>query len=275
MYAFSVPHLGTIWGQGCVGTSTWHRSPETEAWKRVRELYGDLSPAPAAVTSRIVAATEPETRAAMNDAAVATCLGTLVEGVQRVERDGFPVLMGDIDAGAEPVAVQLASRLRGHAERSIVEQGLASRFGDLALDAIATTALALTAPAEDEQHVPELPLPIVADNIARHGRTGHLHGIASLFVRHDLDTVFRYFVSRDLPDFIGGEGLPSVTEADELQDGVKAHLRRVCEKLDLSGHEPLLAEVIDLSPRERVRHLSPVMADGIAQGLDLLGGEDA
>lgn len=253
-----------------MGTSTWQRSPETEAWRRVRELYTEPSPSPSEVASRIVAAIDPQTREAMSDAAVTTCLGTLIEGARIAERDGLPSLLADLGVGTEPAAVQTAAGLRGRAESLIVKQGVASRFGDLALDATATTAFAMAARSTGDAGLLELPLSVVADNFAACGREGELHRTTSLFVGHDLDSVFRYFVARDLPDFIGGAGLPTVAEASQLEDAVAAHCRNASRELDLSTWEENLAEVIDLPPRERVQQLSPVLAAGIDRSLDVL-----
>ena len=254
-----------------MGTSAWQRSPETEAWRRVRELYTEREPSPAEVASRIVAAIEPDTRAAMSDAAVASCLGTLVTAARGVEEVGLPAVLADLGVGTEPAALQIASGLRGHAERLIVEAGAASRFGDLALDATATTAFAMATGSTAGTGLLELPLVTVAGNFASYGREGSLHTAASLFVGHDLDTVFRYFVARDLPDFVGGPGLPTVAEANQLEDAVAAHCKGSWRRLDLADHEDLLAEAAGLAPPQRLELLSPVLATGIGQGLDVLG----
>lgn len=254
-----------------MGTSTWQRSPETEAWRRVRELYTKPSPAPAEVASLIVAALDPETRAAMSDGAVSTCLGSVVASVSGVQRNGLEQVLADLRVGREPAAVQLASGLRGQAERLIAREGLASRFGDLALDATATTAFSMAAGSYGEGGLLELPLAVVADNLSAFGREGRLSETASLFVGHDLDSVFRYMVARDLPDFIGGSGIPTVAEASQLEDAVAALCRASWRRLDLAAHEQKLSEVIDLSPSEWARHLSQVLAVGIEQGLEALG----
>jgi hypothetical protein len=121
----------------------------------------------------------------------------------------------------------------------------------------------------------DLPLSVVADSFSRYGRDHEVDKLASLFVGHDLDGTFRYFVARDVPDFIGGQGIPTVAEASQLEDAVAAHCREAWREVDLSEHGERLAGTVDLSPGERVQALSPVMSAGIAQGLELLGAGEA
>ncbi len=256
-----------------MGTSTWHRSPETEAWKRVRELYAQPDPSPREVVARIVAALEPETRAGMGDAAAATCLGTVIEGVQRVQHAGMRVALSDLGVGAEPAAVQMAAGLRSRAEQVIAAEGLASRFGDLALEAVGTTSLAIATLSTSGAGIMELPLSVAEENFARFGRERKLHDAAALFLGHDLDRTFRYFVARDVADFVGGPGIPSVRHANRLEDAVAAHCRQAWEYLGLDEFEDGLNTVIELSPRERIETLSPLMAAGVTRSLDLLGTE--
>ncbi len=254
-----------------MGTSTWHRSPETEGWRRVRELYAQPGPSPEQVVSRIVSALEPETRAGLSDAAVVTCLGTLVEGAQHVARDGIESALGELGVGTEPAAVQIAAGLRGRAEQLVAGHGLASRFGDLALEAVGTTALTLATLSTSGTGVMELPAPEVESNFAHFDREQRLHEVVALFAGHDLDRTFRYFVARDLGDFIGGEGLPTVGHANRLEDAVAVHCREAWRSLALGEYEELIAATIDTPPAERVELLGPVMATAVEQGLATLG----
>ncbi|MBD3292217.1 MAG: hypothetical protein GF393_04790 [Armatimonadia bacterium] len=254
-----------------MGTSTYHRSPETEAWKRVRELYAQPDPSPSQVVSRIVAALEPQTRAGMSDAAVTTCLGTVVEGVQKVAASSLEQTLDELGAGREPAALQMASGLRSLAEKQIAAGGFASRFGDLALDAVGTTSLAVATLSTAGAGVMELPLSVAEANFARFDREDHLHELASLFVGHDLDRTFRYFVARDVGDFIGGEGIPSVSHANRLEDAVAAHCREAWSDLALDDFEDRLSAVGEFSTVERVDLLGPVMTGGVEQALELLG----
>jgi hypothetical protein len=253
-----------------MGTSTYHRSPETEAWKRVRELYAQPDPSPSQVVSKIVAALEPETRSGMSDAAVATCLGTVVEGVQKVATGSLEQVLDQMGVGHSPAALQMASGLRGQAEREIATGGFASRFGDLALDAVGTTTLAVATLSTAGTGVMELPLPVAEDNFTRFGREENLHELAALFVGHDLDRTFRYFVARDMGDFVGGEGIPTVSHANRLEDAVAAHCRDTWDELRLDEFGDHLNSIRDRPASERAELLSPVMASGVGQALELL-----
>lgn len=253
-----------------MGTSTWHRSPETEAWRRVRELYARPDPSPAEVVSRIVAALDPATRVGMSDPAVATCLGTVVEAPQLVGRQGLGATLDALGVGREPAAVQLAAGLRSRAEMLIAREGYASRFGDLSLEAVGTSALALAALSGDDAGILSLTSEAVECSLAQYEHDRGLAEAASLFVGHDLDRTFRYFVARDLGDFIGGEGLPTVSHANRFEDAVAAHCRDTWRALSLAEFEPRLSTVVDVSPARRPELLGPVMAAGIEQGLALL-----
>jgi len=258
-----------------MGTSTWHRSPDTEAWQRVRELYAQPEPSPHDVVSRIVAALGPETRAGMSDQAVVTCLGTLVGASQLVAAEGMASALAGLGVGGEPAAVQMAAGLRDRAEGLIAEHGLASRFGDLALEAVGTTALAIATVRAPDAGIMEASLAVVEDGFSAFDREGRLHEVAALFAGHDLDRTFRYFVARDVGDFIGGEGLPTVSHASRLEDAVAAHCRDAWRSLQLAEYEELLVPTLGTPPAERVGHLQPVMAAAVAQGLHVLGAEGA
>ncbi len=254
-----------------MGTSTWHRSPETEAWRRVRELYAQPDPSPREVAARIVAALDPDTRAGMSDPAVVTCLGTLVEGAQLVATRGMAATLEHLGAEREPVAVQIAAGLRDRAERIIADEGFASRFGDLALEAVGATALAIATLHAPGAGIMELPLSIAESSFARFHHDRRLHDIAALFTGHELDRSFRHFVARDVADFVGGEGLPTVGHANRLQDAVAAQCREAWQAMTLDGYEDALATTLTMPPTERVLRLQPVMAAGIEQGLAWLG----
>jgi len=258
-----------------MGTSTWHRSPETELWRRVRELYAQPDPSPREVVARIVAALDGETRAGLADAAVATCLGTLVEGAQRVAVHGMAATLDRLRVGHEPAAVQLAAGLRDRAQRLVATGGFASRFGDLALNAVGTTALSIATLRTSGSGVMELPLAVAETNFAGFHREGRLHEVAALFVGHELDQAFRYFVARDLGEFVGGTGLPTVSHASRLEDAVAAHCRNTWRALDVADYEQGLAPTLRTPPAERVALLAPVLRAAVDQGLSILaaGGE--
>ncbi len=258
-----------------MGTSTWHRSPDTEAWRRVRELYAQPDLSPRDVVSRIVAALGPETRARMSDQAVVTCLGTLVAGSQLVAAEGMASALAGLGAGGEPAAVQMAAGLRDRAEGLIAEHGFASRFGDLALEAVGTTALAMATVRASGAGILEVPLAVVEDGFSAFDREDRLHEVAALFTGYDLDRTFRYFVARDIGDFVGGEGLPTVGHANRLGDAVAAHCTDVWRSLQLAEYEELLVPTLRTPPAERVARLQPVMTAAVARGLDVLSAGGA
>ncbi len=251
-----------------MGTSTWHRSPETEQWKRVRELYAQPNPSPVEVARRIAGALDAQTHAGMQGPAVATCLGALVEGCAAIERDGLERTLQQMGLPPEPAAVQLAAGLRDRAEELIAQTGQASRFGDLALEAVGTTALALATLSDSGAGLLEVPLAAVEVRFRSLRTEGELHRMAALYTGHDLDRAFRYFVARDVGDFVGGEGLPTVSDANRLEDAVAAHCRQTWRRLALGEYEPILAEAHLLDPGERFEVLQPVVASGIEQGLE-------
>lgn len=258
-----------------MGTSTWHRSPETEEWRRVRELYAQPDPSPRDVVARIVAALDGDTHAGLADPAVATCLGTLVEGAQRVAVEGMCATLDHLRVGREPAAIQVAAGLRDRAQRLVAAQGLASRFGDLALDAVGTTALSIATLRTSGSGVMDVPLAVAEANFAGFAREDRLHEIAALFIGHELDQAFRYFVARDIGEFIGGPGLPTVSHASRLEDAVAAHCRDTWRALDVDDYEPALAPTLRTPPAERIALLAPVLQAGVTQGLGALAAGGA
>ncbi|MGD9497330.1 MAG: hypothetical protein AB7Y46_13610 [Armatimonadota bacterium] len=254
-----------------MGTSTWHRSPQTEQWQRVRELYAQPDASPAEVVSRIVSALDDVTRRGMRDAAVVTCLGTMIEGSQRVAAEGLGWVLGPPGVGHGPAAIQIAAGLRDRAEGLIAQHALASRFGDLALEAVGTTALAIAALRTSGTGIMELPATLVEDNFAGDDRGSRLHEIAALFTGHELERAFRHFVARDIGDFVGGPGLPTISHASRLEDAVGAHCRAAWRALRLEEYEALLAPTLHTPPAERLVLLQPVMSAAVAQGLHVLG----
>ena len=151
----------------------------------------------------VVAALDPETRAGMSDPAVVTCLGVLVEGTQRVGTAGLAPTLTALGVAETPAAVQMAAGLRARAEQLITEQHCASRFGDLAVEAMGSTALALASLQAEGAGLLELPLATVEASFASLAGGHQLHRVARTFVGHKLDRTFRFFVSRDLADFVG------------------------------------------------------------------------
>ena len=257
-----------------MGTSTWHRSPATPEWNLVRELYAQPDPSPREVVSRIVGALDPATRAGMSDPAVVTCLGVLVTGTQQVASDGLAPVLSALGVQQEPAAIRVAAGLRARAEHLIAEQQCASRFGDLALEALGTTSLALASLQAEGAGLLEIPLVAVEASLKSLVQHNELHEVAETFVGHELDRTFRHFVSRDLEDFVGGAGVPTVAHANRLEDAVALCCREGCASVELGEYEDMLAQASRLDAAARVQELAPVLRAGIAQGLSMLGGGD-
>jgi len=236
----------------------------------VRELYSRPEPSPREIVRAIVAALDPETRTGMSDPAVVTCLGVLIEGTQQVAAQGLPATLAALGVGQEPVAVQMAAGLRSRAQQLITQQRWASRPGDLAVEAIGTTALALAALQAEGVGFLEVQLAAVQTGLTSLAQTDRLHEVAELFVGHKLDRAFRHFVARDLQEFVGGVGVPTVSHANRLEDAVAAHCREGCAALDLGEYEQVVRRVHTLDAPGRVRELTPVMAQGVYQGLTIL-----
>lgn len=255
-----------------MGTSTWQRSPTTPEWERVRELYGQPDPDPREVVRRIVQALDPETRARMKAPAVVTSLGVLLEGARLVADNGLVGALAALGVETHPPALQMAAGLRNRAEALVAQGQQASRFGDLALEAVGTTAMAIAALHDPSAGLLAVPLSVVEANFAGLHREGRHHELAQTFLAYDLDRAFRYFVARDVADFIGGEGLPTVGHASRLEDGVARLCRESARALDLAPWQGALAQAASLTPERWHSPLAPVVSSGLDAALALLGG---
>ncbi len=252
-----------------MGTSTSHRSPATPEWERVRELYKQPNPQPGEVVSRIVAALSPETRQQMRGPSVASSLDGLVWGSCCVADRGLAPLLADLAAPAGPPAIALAAGLRSHAQQHITDASLSSRFGELALDALSNSVMdvatlgqgLLTATAEE-----------VEANFARYAAQEDLATLSSNFFGHDFDQLFRYFVARDIGDFVGTQAFPTVSHSSRLLDDVAHYCRDTAAAIELASFEEQLRDSVALPIAQRIVQLEPILAHGIAAGLEVLAG---
>ncbi len=252
-----------------MGTSASHRSPATPEWDRVRELYQEPHPAPGQIVSRIIAALDPATRHELHDQAVVGCLDTLVWGSAAVAEQGLEEFLAGFPAITEPPVVALAADLRDRATNYIVASGAASRFGELAVDALSNTVLSVAA---GEQGLLTVRAAQAEDNYASFARQGNLSQLGVHFFAHDFDRVFRYFVTRDLSDFIGTEALPTVSAGSRLEDQVARYCRSGAQQIDLSAYEDQLQQIVTLPIHDRIQRLQPLAAKGIIRGLEVLAG---
>ncbi len=246
-----------------MGTSSSHRSPATAEWEQVRELYRQPNPDPGQVVARIVGALDPATRADLAGPGVATCLGTLVTASQGVHRHGLLSILTDLGVGPEPAALQLAAGLRRRAQDEVIAASAASRFSELALDALGVTAMEAAAGDQTAQLL-ALPVQQAQRHFASYAAEGRLHKLAGAFLGYDLDRVFRYYVSRDLSDFVGSDAFPHVGLAQQFLDRIGLHCRHTAEGMDLAAAEPFLQEAVTPDA-----HRSPAMLDFTARSLDL------
>lgn len=239
-------------------------------WDQVRELYQQpYPPAPEQVVSRIIQALAPETHRGLHDQAVTTCLDTLLWGSASVADQGLAHFLASLQPVPGPPVIALAAGLRDHATNHISASRAASRFGDLAVDALSNTVFSVAA---REQGLLTVSAEQAEPNYGRYAREGNLSGLTAQFLSHDFDRVFRYFASRDLSDFIGTAAFPTVSNGSRLLDDVALYCRQAAGQIDLSGYEDQLQQVVRLAIDERIQRLQPVVAVGIGAGLEVLAG---
>lgn len=250
---------------GPMGTSTSQRSPATMEWERVRELYRQPDPDPGEIASRIVAALDPQTRSQLAAPGVSCCLQSLLQ------------FSCDYDAGlvgwpaglpSGPPLLALAQVLRERAEQRIAAGGLASRFADIGLHALGTCVL--EAGAGDALGVFHLDLPHVSGSLGAYAREGRLADLSLCYLAHDFDHLFRYFVSRDLSDFVGSAAVPNVASGALLRDAVTLHCRETVRRVQAQAHEPTLRHAMTLAAEDGQEHMHGVFREMIDDGLELL-----
>ena len=221
---------------GFMGTSSSQRSPRTPEWERVRRLYDDPQAPSRVIVARIVDALGPQTRAEMADSAVARCMATLT----RASAGDLDETLMSLDPGL-PAAADLAAALRACAERDIARRREASRFGELALDALSASALEI---GEGVEEAPGL----VRAALARYANERRLADLANTFVSQDMAYAFRHFVERDTPAHVGGPRLRTVREAGSLADEVADICRQVTRGVPFEGLEDDLLCAVERGP---------------------------
>ncbi len=227
-----------------MGTSSLQRSPSTPEWERVRELYRRPDPDPHQVLARIVRALDPDTRAGLSDAAVTCCLDHLLEGAVVAATGDLAALYTDPNLVQQAAAVGLAAGLRQVAEDDIIARLIASRFGDLALDALGTTVLETADNISGITSILQVTYPSLQSHFAGFYNESRLHDLGGSFLSHDFDHVFRYFVARDISDFVGTEALPTVSSSAILQDRIAHTCRSITQKVNLADSEDLLHQAL-------------------------------
>lgn len=246
-----VPHMGT---------STSQRSPGTPEWERVQRLYDDPQAPPQVIVSRIVEALGPDTRAEMTDSAVARCLGTLV----RASAGDFDRKLLVLNP-ALPATANLAAALRTNAHAEIAAHREASHFGELALDALSTSALEFSgSPADPPERV--------WATLTGYAQERRLSDLASCFISEDMARAFRYFVERDTPAHVGGRRLATVRDADLLADQIADICRRTTRGIPLAGLEDDLASAVERGPLAGHSLYRSALSVAVSDSLRALGG---
>jgi hypothetical protein len=248
-----------------MGTSTSQRSPATAAWDRVRELYRSGVTDPASVAQAIAGALDGGTRAAMSGLGVAICLDALLLGSDLAARSTS-------EAPLLPArsSLSVASAIRHQAENRLATQGGASRYADLALDALGSAALAVVGASAEGW-----PGGGGAEALATLGayrREGRLHDLARQFCGHDADRCFRHFVARDLSEFVGTEAWPTVQAARRLHEDVGTYCRTALRGLDYAAQEGRLQDALRTGGSEGLAQLQGALAHQLQGGLRVLSG---
>jgi hypothetical protein len=249
-----------------MGTSSSHRSPHTPEWERVKQLYRESNPDPREVVARITSALDAATRQEMAGPGVACCLSSLLQASRQVAGVGLAALVPATPAA--PPLLAASEAIREQAERTIARHGFASRFSDLALNALATTVFEVGSGGSPELF--SIAAPVVEAELGAFAREQRLHGLATAFVGHDFDPLYRYFVTRDTNEFVGGPGLPTVAEASQLRDAVSRHCRESLRQLQAAVHEEALAAALRASDEEGLIQVQHIFSDLANRGLDRL-----
>ena len=250
-----------------MGTSTSHRSPATREWELVRELYQQPNPAPGEVVGRIVAALEEASRRRLHDAAAVRCLDAVLEGSAALAAPG--AALPSVVASSGIPALDLATAVRAEALGSIASAGVSSVTGALALDSIPPTVVDSLSTGSDWS---DFPASTVISRYSRFAREGDLSVLAGEYCGHGLERAFRYFVARDVSDFVGQTGLPTLQESAQLADRVGELCLQRGSEPRLRRYEQDLQEIMTLARDQRIRALAPLMHESVESSLDALTG---
>ncbi|MFO7947674.1 MAG: hypothetical protein R6V19_12770 [Armatimonadota bacterium] len=254
-----------------MGTSSSQRSPSTPEWERVRELYRQPDPDPSQILSRIVSALEPDTKAGMSDSAVTCCLDSVLDGAVAASTGRLSEYLSDLPDIEQAPAVGLAGGIRDCAEERIIADNIASRFGDLALNAVGTTILSAAESAAGAGGILQVSYPDIESALAQYYDRQRMHELAGSFFAHDFDHVFRYFVARDISDFVGTEAIPDVSTSARLQDRIAHQCRTITGQLQLAAAEETIRQALANSDHQQRRDaLQPFVRDTVNSGLDML-----
>jgi hypothetical protein len=157
-------------------------------------------------------------------------------------------------------AADLAAALRACAARDIAGHREASRFGELALDALTVSALELAGPGDAARVT-----------LARYSEERRLAEAAGRFLAEDMAVAFRHFVERDLPAHVGGPRLRAAQDADRLADEVGEICRRTTLGVPLEGVEDDLRRAVERGPEAGHPLYRATLAAALSDSLRALG----
>lgn len=250
-----------------MGTSSSQRSPATPEWERVRELYRQPNPDPGEIAARIVEALDPATRQGLSDRGVTVCLDTGLLVTKRAAQGKLSEYLRN--AGLQPheaVPLQIAAAVRSEAQDRIISDRAASRFAELALDGLAVAVMDAACGGRPAGLM-TVNFGLATENLSSFYRDERLHEFSRTFLSYDFDRVFRYFVSRDLSDFVGSSSFPDVGYAHRLLDRVAQYCRECTKRIPLENAEPILRSAIDSTDPSRIATLQDFLRGAIDQGL--------
>ncbi len=169
----------------------------------------------------------------MADSAVARCMATIT----RASAGDLNEALLSLDPTL-PAAADLAAALRACAASDIAAHREASQFGELALDALTSSVIALGQGAVDAPAA-------VRAALAHYADERRLADVANRFVSEDLALAFRHFVGRDTPAHVGGPRLSCVGDADLLADEVADICRQTTWAVPFAGLESDLLRAVE------------------------------
>ncbi len=246
-----------------------HRSPATPQWDRVRELYQQPNPAPGEIVRRIVQALDETMQLQLYDAAVVLCLDAVLRS-SAATADG-PENLPLPDLGSGLAALEIAGAVRYLANDNIAAARVASHFGTLALDAVARTVIEALQPEATRN---KLTREAAYSRYAAYAQQCRLNELATHFIAHYLEQVFRYFVAHDISDFVGSSAVPNVAEAQRLVDKVGQFCRQRGAVPGLHRYEQDLQETVRSPLDGRTEQLRSLVKAAVQSGLAALAGQD-
>jgi hypothetical protein len=200
-----------------------------------------------------VSALDAETRRDLSGSGVACCLRTLLQASNAAAAGTLAILPGG------PALLTVSQVLREQAEREIASAGYASRFADIALNALGTATF--EAASSGSSSVFDVSAEQVIASLSGYTNEHRLHDLSLCFVAHDFDHLFRHLVSRDTPDFVGSQGMPTIAHASQLRDAVAAYCRESVARVEAAGYEDRLAEALQAGPAQGQQTIEAVLTD--------------